>query len=99
MPEHMSRDVELRIPFTTLVKVTLFLLLVYLVIKLVPLLAIIYVATMLAVVMAAATSWLRDRGLPRAVALTLVGAVAFGAVLVVLFTIVPAMVGELRQLV
>jgi predicted PurR-regulated permease PerM len=81
------------------VKVALFVLLVHLVIKLVPLFAIFYVATMLAVVMAAATSWLQDRGLPRAVALTLVAVVAFGAVLVALFTIVPAMVGELRQLI
>jgi predicted PurR-regulated permease PerM len=99
VPDPLKRDLVLRIPFTTLVKVALFLLLVFVVSRLLPLLAIIYVAGMVAVVMAAATEWLTKRGLAHALALTLVSVVVFGAVILFLVIIVPHMVAELRQLV
>ena len=99
MTEPFSRDFQLRIPFTTLVKVALFLLLVLITMRIVPLLAIIYVAAMVAVVMAAAVGWLEKRGVRRGVGLTLIAASIFASVLLFLFVVVPAMFGELRQLI
>ena len=97
--EPFGRDLQLRIPFTTMVKVALFLLLVLITMRIVPLLAIIYVAAMVAVVMAAAVGWLEKRRVGRGVALTLIAASVFALVLLFLFVVVPAMFGELRQLI
>jgi len=97
--EPFGRDLQLRIPFTTMVKVALFLLLVLITMRIVPLLAIIYVAAMVAVVMAAAVGWLEKRRVGRGVALTLIAASIFALVLLFLFVVVPAMFGELRQLI
>jgi predicted PurR-regulated permease PerM len=97
--EPFGRDLQLRIPFTTMVKVALFLLLVLITMRIVPLLAIIYVAAMVAVVMAAAVGWLEKRRVGRRVALTLIAASIFALVLLFLFVVVPAMFGELRQLI
>ena len=82
-----------------MVKVALFLLLVLITMRIVPLLAIIYVAAMVAVVMAAAVGWLEKRRVGRGVALTLIAASVFASVLLFLFVVVPAMFGELRQLI
>lgn len=82
-----------------MVKVALFLLLVFIVIKLVPLLALLYIAAMVAVVMAAATQWLEKNHVRRGVGLTIIAVFIFGAVLLFLFVVVPAMVSELRQVV
>jgi len=97
--EPFGRDLQLRIPFTTMVKVALFLLLVLITMRIVPLLAIIYVAAMVAVVMAAAVGWLEKRRVGRGVALTLIAASVFALLLLFLFVVVPAMFGELRQLI
>ncbi len=92
-------DLQLRIPFTTLVKVALFLLLVMVTIKIVPLLAIIYVAAMVAVVMAAAVGWLEKKGFRRGLALTLIAVAIFACVLLFLFVVVPAMFTEIKDLI
>jgi predicted PurR-regulated permease PerM len=92
-------DLQLRIPFTTLVKVALFLLLVMVTIKIVPLLAIVYVAAMVAVVMAAAVGWLEKKGLRRAFGLTLIAVAIFACVLMFLFVVVPAMFTEIKDLI
>lgn len=91
--------VDLRIPFTTMVKVALFLLLVMVTIKVVPLIAIVYVAAMVAVVMAAAADWLEKRGVRRGLALTLIAAAIFASVLLFLFVVVPSMFSEIRTLI
>lgn len=91
--------VDLRIPFTTMVKVALFLLLVMVTIKVVPLIAIVYVAAMVAVVMAAAVDWLERRHVRRGIGLTLIAAAIFASVLLFLFVVVPAMFTEIRQLI
>lgn len=93
------RDLNLRIPFSTLLKVALFLLLVFLTIKIVPLLAIVYVAAMVAVVIGAAADWLARHHIRRGIALTLIAVFIFAAVLAFLFVVVPAMFTELRGLV
>jgi predicted PurR-regulated permease PerM len=97
--EPISRDLKLRVPFTTMVKIALFLLLVFVIIKLVPLLAIIYIAIMVAVVMAAAVNWLEARHVRRGLALTVIASLIFATVLLFLFGVVPMMAAELRGLV
>ena len=94
-----TRDLTLRIPFTTMVKVALFLLLVYLTIHVIPLIAIVYVAAMVAVVIGAAADWLAKHHFRRSVALTLIASLTFAAVLAFLFVVVPAMFTEIRSLI
>jgi predicted PurR-regulated permease PerM len=96
--EQDGRDLQLRIPFTTMVKVTLFLLLVFCTIRIVPLLAILYVAAMVAVVMAAGADWMEKHHVRRGIALTLIATIIFGAVLLFLLGVVPAMAEELNDL-
>src|SRR5690242_15898234 len=92
-------DFQLRVPFMTMLKVALFILLVFITLKIVPLLAIIYVAAMIAVVMAAAASWCEKHHVRRGVALTIIAAAIFASVIVFLFVVVPAMFSQLRDLV
>jgi len=99
MREPATSEMRLQIPFATMVKVALFLLLVVIVAKLSKLFAIVYVAAMLAVVMAAATDWLQTHHVPRKVALTVVILITFGAVLLFLFWIVPLMFAQMQQMV
>src|SRR6476469_3006761 len=82
-----------------MVKVALFLLLVMMTIKVVPLIAIMYVAAMVAVVMAAAADWLEKHGMRRGVALTLIAALIFTSVILFLFVVVPMMFTQLKKLV
>lgn len=97
--DEKRQALDLRVPFITMVKVALFLLLVMILIRLVPLIAIVYVAAMVAVVMAAAATWLEKHHWRRGVALTVIASLIFAAVLAFLFVVVPAMFGEIRQLV
>lgn len=97
LPE--TAAVELRVSFKTMVKVALFLLLVTITIKVVPLIAIMYVAAMVAVVMAAAADWLAKHGVRRGVGLTIIAAAIFASLLLFLFVVVPAMFAELKDLI
>ena len=92
-------DLQLRIPFSTMVKVGLFLLLVMVTIKIVPLIAIIYVAATVAVVMAAAVGWLEKKGLRRGFGLTLVAVAILACVLLFLFVVVPEMFTQINDLI
>jgi predicted PurR-regulated permease PerM len=91
--------VELRIPFATLVRIALFALLVYLVIQLVPMLLMIFVATLLAVVLSAGVEWLERHRVRRGLALTLAATLMLGAFIFVLAILVPNMISELQGLV
>ena len=91
--------VELRIPFATLVKIALFALVVYIIIQLVPMLLMMFVATLLAVVLSAAVEWMENHRVRRALALTLAATLMFGAFIFVLAYIIPNMVSELQSLV
>lgn len=82
-----------------MLQVALFLLLVFVVIRILPLLALLYIAAMVAVVMAAATRWLEKNHVRRGVGLTIIAVLIFGAVLLFLFVVVPAMFSELRDLI
>ena len=96
---HETAAVDVRVSFSTMVKVALFLLLVMITIKVVPLIVIMYVAAMVAVVMAAAADWLEKRGVRRGIGLTLVAGFIFLSVLLFLFVVVPLMFNEIRALI
>ena len=94
-----DREVRLHIPFATLFKVALFALFVYALSRLVPLLVMIFVATLLAVVLDAGSAWLQKHGFRRGLAITLVSVLTFAVVLAFLFVVVPKMVMEIGDLV
>ncbi|HEX9160459.1 MAG TPA: AI-2E family transporter [Thermoanaerobaculia bacterium] len=99
MREPVTSEMELHIPFLTMLKVALFLLLVFLTIKIVPLIAIIYVAAMVAVVISAAAGWMERHRVRRSFGLTLVAASIFVLVLLFLFVVVPSMFAQVRQII
>jgi predicted PurR-regulated permease PerM len=92
-------NVELRIPFVTLLKIALFALLVYIVIQLVPLLLMIFVGTLLAVVLSASADWLESKGVRRGLAVTVSSMVMIGAFILLLTFVIPQMIRELQGLV
>jgi predicted PurR-regulated permease PerM len=92
-------DLQLRVPFMTMLKIALFILLIFITLKIIPLLAIVYVAAMVAVVMSAAATWCEKRHVRRGVALTIIAVAIFASVILFVFAVVPAMFSQLRDLV
>jgi predicted PurR-regulated permease PerM len=91
-------DVQLRIPFTTLLKIAFFALLVIIVIRLWSVLLMLVVAALIAVVLAPLVRWLERRGLRRGLAITIVALLQFGALLLLVGVVVPTTANELRDL-
>src|SRR4051794_8660052 len=91
-------DRELRIPFATLLKVALFVLLVACAIKLWPVIIMIIVAVLLAVMLAPAIAWMEAHRVRRGLAIALVALVLFGLLALFLFVVVPAMGRQLKEL-
>lgn len=91
------RQVALRVPFVTLLKIALFGLLVVILIRLWPVFIMVTVAALLAVMLAPLVRRL-SRHMPRAAAMTIVALILFGIVLAFLFGIVPMMFSQVRQL-
>jgi predicted PurR-regulated permease PerM len=80
--------IELRIPFATLVKVALFILLCLIVIRLKPLILMTIVAGLLAVVLTPFDQWLEKR-MRRGLAMTLIALLLFGLVAAFLTIVIP----------
>jgi len=89
---------ELRIPFATLLKIALALLLVLCLIKLWPILIMIVIAVLLAVMLDPLVQWLERHRLRRGLGITLVSLLIFGLLLVFLAVIVPIMSGQVVEL-
>ena len=89
---------DLRIPFTTLLKVALFVLLVVCVVKLWPVIIMIIVAVLLAVMLAPLVDWLARHRLRRGGGIAVVTVLLFGLLAVFLFTVVPAMGRQVKEL-
>src|SRR4029079_7108676 len=96
MPDR--KETELRIPFATLLKIAAFVLLVVITIKLWPVIIMVFVAVLIAVVLDPLVGWLSRHHVRRGVAITLVGLMLFGLVLLFAFGVVPAMAGQLIDL-
>lgn len=95
----MADEVRLKIPFATMLKVALFLLLVFIVRKLAPLILIVVVASLVAVVLAPAQRWLEGHHVRRGIAILIIAVVVFGLVLAFLMIVVPQTAAESAQLV
>ena len=91
-------DRQLRIPFATLLKVALFVLLVVSVIKLWPVIIMIVVAVLLAVMLAPLVAWMEEHRVRRGGGIAVVTVLLFGFLILFLFVILPAMGRQVKEL-
>ena len=97
MPQN---ELELRIPFATLMKIALAVLLVAIVIKLWPIILMIVVAILIAVMVDPVPEWLEQRGVRRSISVIALAFVIFGLLIAFFVLLVPsvsAQVGELTK--
>jgi predicted PurR-regulated permease PerM len=90
---------ELRVPFATLLKIALFLLLVLITIRLEPMLIMIVVAVLITVVLEPLRNWLEGHGVRRSLAIFLIALVLFAIVGGLLFGVVPMTISEMSKVV
>ena len=88
---------ELRIPFTTLIKVALAVLLVLIVIKLWPVILLIVFAILIGVMLDPLVVWLERHNARRAFAITAVAFALFGLLIAFFVFLVPAMSREIAE--
>ena len=93
-----GRDLDLRIPFATLLKVALAILLVLIVVKLWPVILILIVAVLIAVMFDPLVVWLTRHRVRRPLGVAVVAILLFGSLLLFVAFIVPAMSRELTDL-
>lgn len=89
---------ELRIPFATMLKVALFLLLVFCVIKLYAVILMVVVAGLIAVLLDPLQDWMQRHGVKKGIALGLLTILVFGIVAGVIALIVPQTASQLSSL-
>jgi len=93
----VAEDLELRIPFGTLVKVALFALLVAITIKLWPVILMVIVASLIAVLLHPVVGWLQRHRLHRGFSIGLVAVAMFAVLAAFLFLVVPLMFSQLAD--
>ncbi|HEY2092002.1 MAG TPA: AI-2E family transporter [Thermoanaerobaculia bacterium] len=93
----MAEDLDVRIPFATLVKVALFALLVAIAIKLWPVMLMLIVATLIAVLLHPVVVWMEGHRVRKGFALGLLALAMFAVLGVFLFWVVPLMVSQLAE--
>src|ERR1700726_2922626 len=91
-------DLRLRIPFTTLLKVALTILLVAIVVKLWSVILMVIIAVLIAVMFDPLVVWLERHRARRALGITLGAIILFGTVVFFLVVLVPAMSRQLGEL-
>jgi len=91
-------DLHVRIPFTTLIKVALALLLVAIVVKLWPVILMVIIAVLIAVMFDPLVVWLEGHRARRALGITVVAVILFGSLLLFFVVLVPAMSHQLSEL-
>ena len=90
---------QLRVPFTTLLKIALFVLLVVITIRLWPIILMIFCAALLAVMLDPIVGWLEQHRVRRAFGIAAVSLLMFGSVVAFVVCIIPTMVTQLREMV
>jgi predicted PurR-regulated permease PerM len=90
---------EVRVAFATLLKVAAFVLLVVCVVKLWPVIIMVFVATLIAAVLDPFVDWLQRHRVRRSFAIAVVSMLMFGIVAAFVFVVLPAMTSELTQLI
>jgi len=93
-----GRDLDLRIPFATLLKVALAILLVLIVVKLWPVILALIIAVLIAVMLDPLVVWLNRRRVRRPLGISVVAILLFGSLLLFFAFIVPAMSRQLTDL-
>jgi putative heme transporter len=91
-------DLQLRVPFATLLKLALFALLVVSAIKLWGVIVLFIIAVLLAVMLDPLVGMLRRHGARRGIAIALIAVLLFGALAAFLIIVVPLMVTQIRDL-
>ena len=94
-----AQSTEIRIPFATLLKVAAFALLVICVIKLWPVIVMVFVATLIAVVIDPAVAWLEKHHVRRGFGIALAAIILFGILAAFAFVILPAVASQVSDLV
>src|SRR6266849_786876 len=95
-----TEPLELRIPFATLIKIALAVLVVAIVVKLFPIILMLVIATLIAVMLDPIPTWLEGHSVRRPVSIIAVAFVIFGILLAFLVVVVPIIseqVGELTK--
>ncbi len=93
-----NKEIELRIPFATLLKIAAFVLLVVITLKLWPVIIMLFVAVLIAVALDPLVGWLSRHRVRRGFSITVVSLSLFGVVLLSIFGIIPAMAAQLTDL-
>lgn len=91
-------DVQLRVPFTTLLKIAFFLLLVLILIKLWPVILMLIVAVLVSVMLAPLVRWLERHDVRRGVAIAIAGLLEFGVLALLVGVVIPTTASELSDL-
>src|SRR5450759_1431542 len=97
--EPVPRSVEVRVPFSTIVKILLTALLVWAAVQLVPHFFLFLLTLLFAVTLSPAVAWLERRGLSRGAAAGIVGAFLVAALLLFRFRFVPSLTEQIYALV
>jgi putative heme transporter len=97
--EPVPRSVEVRVPFSTIVKILLTALLVWAALRLVPHFFLFLLTLLFAVTLSPAVAWLERRGLSRGAAVGIVGASLVAAMLAFIFLVIPSLTEQIYALV
>ena len=95
----LPRSVEVRVPFSTIVKVLLTALLVWAALRLVPHFFVFLLTLLFAVTLSPMVAWLERRGLSRGAAVGIVGASLVTAMLAFIFLVIPSLTEQVYALV
>ena len=89
---------KLEVPFTTLIKITFFLLLCVIVVKVWPVIMMIIVAALIAVMVDPVVEWLARHRVRRGFGIAIAGVVMFGLLAAFLLVVVPITVNQMKDL-
>ncbi len=93
----MAEDIDLRIPFGTLVKVALFALVAAITIKLWPVILMVFVAVLIAVLLHPVVAWLQRHRIRKGLAVGLIAIAMFALLAAFLFGVVPLMLTQVAE--
>jgi predicted PurR-regulated permease PerM len=91
-------ELDVRVPFPTLIKIALAVLLFAIIIKLWPVILMIIVAVLIAVMLDPIVVWLESHRVPRAAGIIAIAVLAFGLLCLFLFVLVPTISAQVAEL-
>jgi len=91
-------DIEVRVPFTTLIKIALAILLAVIIVKLWPVILMLVIATLIAIILDPIVVWLESHRVRRPIAVIAVTVLVFGLLAVFVFALIPMISGQIADL-